>query len=124
MVNELTIDKLDKIFEKQKELQAKLGNLPLISYKDRQEYININILSCLDELSEVLRETQWKNPNVIKFGWKKAQEFNLDNYRKELIDLFHFFINLCLAGGIDSKMLFKMYIEKNEVNHERQKENY
>lgn len=116
------MDKLEEIFKKQEELQSRFLDVEEIPYN--QEYININILACLDELSEVLRETQWKNPKYIKYGWKKTQEFNLLNYKKELIDLLHFYINLCLSAGIDANELFDMYIQKNKENHGRQNNDY
>jgi dimeric dUTPase (all-alpha-NTP-PPase superfamily) len=104
-------DKLEQIFNMQLALQLKLG------VKFDQDYINIMTLACEQELHEALRETPWK-------PWKKQQTFNRDNYKKELIDALHFFINLCLAGGITAEDLYEAYIEKNKENYVRKESGY
>ena len=118
------VDKLKEIFDKQKVLQERFGNFPFKDIKHKQEFININILACLDELSETLRETQWKNPDLISCGWKKTQEFNDENFKEELIDLWHFVINLTEASGMDSNELYERFCNKNKVNHKRQDDGY
>jgi len=115
-------DKLKLIFDKQANLQDKLYGLDNLI--KNQEFINVNILAMLDELSEVLRETEWKNPNKIKYGWKKTQKFNEENFKEELVDLLHFFINLCIASGMDDNELLFRYINKNKVNHKRKESGY
>jgi dimeric dUTPase (all-alpha-NTP-PPase superfamily) len=75
------------------------------------------ILATIDELMEVLRETPWK-------PWKKQQSWNIHKIREELIDVLHFFVNLCLAAGIGSNQLHKMYLDKNKINNKRQDEGY
>lgn len=117
-------DKLNFIFKKQEELQIRVGNLPFKDEKHRQEFINLMFLSCLDELSESLRETAWKNPHFISCGWKKGQTTNDELFKEELVDLLHFFINLCIASGMDSNELFERYLNKNKINHERQNKGY
>jgi len=116
-------DKLDQIFKKQVDLQIKLYNSlePLIK---NQEFININLLACFDELSEIMRESAWKNPNLIKFGWKKTQEFNEEKFKEEIVDLLHFFVNLCIAAGMNEEELFERYINKNKENHDRKDRGY
>ena len=37
-----------------------------------------------------MRETAWKNPAKIKYGWKKNQELNEENFKEEIVDLWHF----------------------------------
>ena len=111
------------IYNKQLELQKRLG----YSEKEllnNQQFINVNILALLDELSEAMRETQWKNPNFIKYGWKKTQEFNKDKFKEELIDILHFFVNLCISSGMDSKEIYQRYMGKNKENFKRQDEGY
>ncbi|MDO8623087.1 MAG: dUTPase [archaeon] len=118
-------DKLDLIFEKQKILQNRFGVFEKIKDQSfKQKYVNLMILSCLDELSESLRETAWKNPDFIEFGWKKNSQFNDEKFKEELVDLAHFFVNLCLASGMNSEEFFNRYINKNKENHARQDRNY
>jgi len=117
-------DKLKELFDKQEILQTRLKNIPFKNNKHKQEFININILACLDELSESLRETCWKNPSYISCGWKTTQEFNEENFKEELIDLWHFIINLSIASGMKYNELFERFCKKNKVNHERQDKKY
>lgn len=105
------MDRLTTIFEIQKELQEKLG----VTFN--QDYINTMTLACEQELHEALRETPWK-------PWKKQQEFNRENYKKELVDALHFFVNLCLAGGITADEIFEEYLNKNKENHVRKETGY
>jgi len=116
-------DKLKAIFDKQMSLQTRLGYTQS-ELLQNQEFININILAMLDELSEALRETQWKNPKVIKYGWKKTQEFNAPKFKDELIDMLHFFVNLCISAGLTHEMLYIRYMSKNRENFKRQDRGY
>lgn len=105
-------NQLMRLFEKQKLLQRKLNN-----DMHTQEYINIMVLAAIDELMEALRETPWK-------PWKKQQQLHQDNFKEELVDVWHFLINLSLASGMDADELFSRFINKNRINHTRQKEGY
>jgi dimeric dUTPase (all-alpha-NTP-PPase superfamily) len=124
MRKEVIKDKLDIIFKKQELLQRRLKNIPFKNHKHKQEFINITILACLDELSEILRETTWKNPKYIAGGWKNTQKFKLKEFREEIIDLWHFLINLSISAGLSSNDLFDEFLNKNEKNHERQDKGY
>lgn len=117
-------NQLRDLFDKQSVLQRKMKNFPLKGNKQKQEFININVLACLDELSEILRETAWKNPKYIKYGWKKTQKLNPELFKEEIIDLWHFIINLSLVSGMDSDELYRRFINKNKTNHKRQKDGY
>lgn len=118
-------NKLKKMFEIQNNTQQFLGNWDKIKNEsDKQQYINQMLLACYEEVTEIMRETAYKNPNIVKFGWKKKQEWNLDNYKDEIIDLFHFLMNLSLVVGMNDEEFFDRYIKKNKKNIERQKNGY
>jgi dimeric dUTPase (all-alpha-NTP-PPase superfamily) len=104
-------DMLEKMFEKQKELQEKLN----ATYD--QPYINTMTLATIDELMELLRETPWK-------PWKINQSFNHENYKKEMADIWHFIINLCLADGISAEDIYEEYMNKNKINFKRNEDKY
>ena len=89
-------DKLDIMFSKQHNLQTKLGTWKkLKTDADRQQFINQNILALHEEAVEIMRESAYKNPDFVKFGWKKGQEFNKEKFKEEIVDLWHFVMNLC-----------------------------
>ena len=110
----MNVDKLDELFGRQTKFQIKCGNKPnefnIQNYKDQT-------LALIDELLEALRETAWK-------PWKKQQENNIEKVREELIDAWHFLINLSMLVGMDSNILFNKFCEKNRENFKRQDEGY
>jgi dimeric dUTPase (all-alpha-NTP-PPase superfamily) len=107
-------DKLDQLFLKQQQLQAKLGNDHLIG---NQPFITEMSIALIDEIMESLRETPWKS-------WKKNQTFNQDAFQKELVDAWHFLINLTLASGLTSKTLWEKFLGKNKENVDRKNRGY
>lgn len=118
-------DKLDLMFKLQKKLQENLGVYDKIrSAKDRQQYVNQMCLALHEEAVEIMRETCYKNPDFVLFGWKKGQEENTENFKKEIADILHFVLNLAIISGMDSQELFEIYAGKNQENHERKENGY
>lgn len=121
-------DTLEDIFEHQSTLQAKMpidsSRPESFPMEKRQAFINEMGMALLIEVGEALQSTQWKNPNIVKFGWKKTQQFNEEHFKEELVDCMHFLVNLALASGMDAKEFHARYIGKNEVNTKRQEDKY
>lgn len=116
------MDKLERIFELQKQFQIILGNQFLIEYKEIKYFDNIHqiknqLLALFSETGEALNEIPWK-------PWKRNQEFNIAKFRMELIDCFHFLINLFLYSGMDADDVFVLFQKKNEINRRRQRDGY
>jgi len=118
-------DMLMTMFAKQREFQEKLGVLQNgVIVFNRQEYINLMTLALIREATEALEETRWKCPQVVNHGWKTTQAEDLEAFRDELVDVFHFFMNLCIAAEMDAGDLFSKYCSKHLINHRRQEEGY
>ena len=130
-------DLLTIIFNKQRELQEKCfpGGVPRLGVPSKekdlltnlfrwQQYVNQQLLAIHEEAVEVMKETAYKSPDAAVYGYKKSQAVNLDNMKKELVDLLHFFINLCLAAEVTPVALAAAYLDKNAVNHARQDHGY
>lgn len=115
-------DMLGQIVEKQIFFQELLGmKIPKLT-EDIKSNKNIMALSfqflaLFDEVSEALHCLPWK-------PWKKKQEFFLDLFWEELMDIFHFLINCCILSGMSADMIFAKFMEKNKINLERQKNGY
>ena len=107
-------DGLKEMFQLQKELQTRLNNKDISL---NAEYFKDHHLALENELHEALREIPWK-------PWKKQQKWNVDLCKNELVDAFHFFMNLCICVGMDDKELFGRYCKKNKINHERVNDGY
>jgi dimeric dUTPase (all-alpha-NTP-PPase superfamily) len=119
------MDKLEAIFKKQYDLQTALGVWSkIITQGDKQEYINQTLLAIHEEAVEIMKETNAKNPNFVKFGWKKNTTFNVDKYKEEIIDLVHFVINLCLVVKMTSNEFYSLYVHKRDINVRRRKNGY
>jgi len=69
------------------------------------------------EMAELTDSVPWK-------WWAKYQEFDEQNARVEVIDLFHFLVSLAQVLGMSSDDILEAYIKKNEVNHNRQESGY
>ena len=108
----IELDKLDKIFVKQKEYEMML-NLQH-SQEERIKSISMAIHA---EASELLNTTSWK-------WWKKRHQWNPEFAFEELVDILHFIISGCLALDKNSENLFEEYLKKNQINRNRQNEGY
>ena len=69
------------------------------------------------ELAELIDSVPWK-------WWAKYQEFDEQNARVEVVDLFHFLISLAQVLGMSAEDIRDAYVKKNKVNHDRQETGY
>lgn len=119
------MDKLIEMFNTQKLLQQRLGTFDKIKDdSDLQQFINQMTLAVHEEVVEMLKKSPYKNPNYVKFGWKTTQQWDIEMFKMELIDIWHFLMNLSLAVGMDADEFFNVYMKKNKENHERQDNGY
>jgi len=82
------------------------------------EYIKTMILAGTDELHELLAELDWK-------PWTQGErKINYDGAKKEIVDLWHFVLNIMLALDMSTDELYRMYMTKRRVNADRQKNGY
>lgn len=118
---------LDQLLGLQYTFQGRLGTWERI--KDdpaaRQQFLNQVFLAVQEETIEIMKETGYKNPDLVPFGWKKTQVENPEKFRAELIDLLHFWLTLAIAAGFRTgDEIFAAYAAKNGINHTRQDEGY
>ncbi len=69
------------------------------------------------EIAELIDSVPWK-------WWAKYQEFDEQNAKVEIIDLFHFLISLAQVMGMTPDDVYNAYVKKNQVNHNRQEQGY
>ena len=70
-----------------------------------------------DEMHEALGEMGWK-------PWATSRHFNTEGVQGELIDAWHFFMNLMLIAKLTPDDLFRLYNIKRVKNMARQQEGY
>jgi dimeric dUTPase (all-alpha-NTP-PPase superfamily) len=132
--DKLTGDKLEYLFKQQKSLISqdysqydydKNGQLPenkmkrLYDVSEPFSGYRIFMLSSalLHEVVELQRETGWK-------WWKTDKGIKDQRVKEEVIDLWHFLIQLSIEAGLDPELLVSKYIEKNKENTKRQQQGY
>lgn len=108
------------VFQKQKEFQ-RIAKRPVdnLTYEEKEVLGKDFILALHSELSEVLNEFHWK-------GWKDRSivytEQQLKNLQVELIDVFIFWVDLCLVWELTPRKIVELYLEKHRINTERQQQ--
>lgn len=105
-------DDLDIIFERQKKFQKLLNN-----DTTTQQYFENQMICLYQELSEITNCTKFKN-------WKKNQEYKQSEMQEEIIDAFHFLINIAIFADMSPGLFMLKFIEKNQKNFKRQCEGY
>ncbi|MBD37351.1 MAG: dUTPase [Opitutae bacterium] len=112
------MDKMDEIFNLQEKLNTRIGvNMNEMNDEDRAKWILNYIRAMQQELAELTDSVPWK-------WWAKYQEFDKQNARVEIVDLFHFLISLAQVMGMSADDVYDAYLKKNKVNHNRQDSGY
>ena len=108
-------DRLDEIFELQKGLSEimKLDRYP----KDAEGRVSALCTAIMHEAVELQRTTNWK-------WWKTPSEFDQNEAREELIDIWHFVVQASLELNLSPDDILKEYERKNQINRERQNNGY
>lgn len=107
------MDKLEKIFELQKSLNQRIVKERGLPELTKDEWLQKQILATISELGELLAETNFK-------WWKNDKPINIDNIKEEIIDIFHFFVSMCLTMDMDAEECYRIYLDKNRENIARQ----
>ena len=112
------MDKLEEIFSLQDELNGRIGVVTQgLDDEEQRKWILNYVRAMQQELAELTDSVPWK-------WWAKYQEFDKQNARVEVVDLFHFLISLAQVLGMSADDVYDAYLKKNKVNHQRQDSGY
>ena len=112
------MDKFENIFELQDQLNRRIGvEMDKMNDEQRCKWILNYVRAMQQELAELTDSVPWK-------WWAKYQDFDKQNAKVEIVDLFHFLISLAQVMGMTADDVFQAYLKKNEVNHKRQDDGY
>ena len=112
------MDKLEEIFSLQDQLNKRIGvNTDSMSEEEQTKWVLNYTRAMQQELAELIDSVPWK-------WWAKYQEFDKQNAKVEVVDLFHFLVSLGQVLGMTADDVHQAYIKKNEVNHQRQDSGY
>ncbi|MBQ2433611.1 MAG: dUTPase, partial [Clostridia bacterium] len=94
------MDKLDKIFEMQENLNADIIEKRSLHGIPDDKWIQMQTLAMLSEMAELIDEVNFK-------WWKNPKPINEDNVKDELVDILHFFVSMCLRAHMSPEELFE-----------------
>ena len=140
------MNKLQEMIDRQKDLQYELAK----KYPDRKankilgiddvggivdilkymrEYIDEEITEVIDALG--------LEDNAVRKPWKKSYDrlrerrfpdsFSIEQeykIKEEVIDVFHFMLNIFIVVGLSADEIYEIYMNKNDENFKRQRLNY
>ena len=124
--NDNSEDMLESLFQKQKELHQTIAtystsNGSQYSKKflslSKEERLSALCTAIIHEAVELQRLNNWK-------WWKKTVEFDQNHAKEELIDIWHFVIDVSIELGMTPRDILAAYITKNQINKDRQKNDY
>ena len=111
-------DQLRELWRMQDALNKRIGvNTSGMTQEEQTKWILNYSRAMTQELAELTDSVPWK-------WWAKYQEFDEQNARVEVVDLFHFLISMAQVLGMSADDVFNAYIKKNEVNFKRQESGY
>lgn len=118
-------DRLARMIAAQKDLQVRVygHNFKEMTLQERVDFIKENVLALTDELHELLAETSWK-------PWAKSEFLHVEKARSELIDAWHFMMNIQIALSYwlspddIAEQMATMYELKRGINEQRQEDGY
>ncbi|MEF9989570.1 MAG: dUTPase [Christensenellaceae bacterium] len=107
------MDKLDVIFEHQKNFDDEIIKKRGLQDITMDEWIQKETLAMMSELAELIDEVNFK-------WWKNKKEIDSDLVKGELVDILHFFVSMCIKTGMNADELLDRYLHKNKENFDRQ----
>ncbi|RKX30869.1 MAG: dUTPase [Verrucomicrobia bacterium] len=111
-------DMLRQMFAMQEKLNRRIGvDTRHMDERARQEWLLNFCRAMSQEIAELTDSVPWK-------WWARYQQFDIQNARVEIIDLFHFLISAAQVLGMDAEAVFDLYMKKNRVNFQRQESGY
>ena len=120
---------LEDMFERQAALNKRIG----YDTKAQREHfdplaagkwLNDYIMAASNELEELRDCTFWKHWCAEAQQGKRFAIHDLQNARVEVIDLLFFWISMAQCVGLSAEDVYKLYLQKLEVNHRRQDREY
>ncbi len=105
-------DRLQTIFAWQEKFNQMVRTERQLNF-DQSTWIQKMGMALLVELGEVMEEARYK-------WWKNPKPIEPAKLHEELVDVFHFFVSMCLDAGLDAEGLYQGYLAKNRENFDRQ----
>ena len=122
-------DRLSDMFSKRlafmEALEESIGNVypevPLdLSKKSHQQICRDTALKGVEEMFEALQHLKnWKPHRVTE-----VEDFDREEFLEEIVDAFNYFFSLIILTGFNEDDLYRSYVLKDKIIHERLKDGY
>ncbi|HIE10279.1 MAG TPA: dUTPase [Kiritimatiellae bacterium] len=117
-MKDISDDMLKRMFAMQEQLNRRIGvDTRHLDEEQRQEWLLNYCRAMSQEIAELTDSVPWK-------WWARYQQFDIQNARVEIVDLFHFLISAAQVLEMDAETVFELYMRKNQVNFQRQESGY
>ena len=110
------MDKLEHIFELQELFGRKFTDFGNMSEMEKQSAIIEFIGHCQEELIELKQEI----PSRKHWSKRNGKPMNQRKMLLEFVDVIHFLITIALIMEWSADDIYKVYLQKNKINHKRQ----
>ncbi len=120
---------LERLFELQGELNRRIG-MDTAALKDdfdpkrAGQWISDYLAALSNEVEELRDCTYWKHWCAEAREGRRFELHDRQNARVEVIDMLFFWISLAQCVGLDAQDVVDLYLQKLNVNHTRQEQNY
>ena len=100
------MDKLDEIFAQQDALNKRIGvNTDSMSDEEKAKWVLNYTRAMQQEIAELIDSVPWK-------WWAKYQQFDEQNAKVEVVDLFHFLISIAQVLGMSPEDVYEAYVKR------------
>lgn len=125
----MPVDLLTEMFERQAALNKRIGydTKALRTAFDPQQagaWLNDYITAASNELEELRDCTFWKHWCSEAQQGERFAIHDLQNARVEVIDLLFFWMSMAQCVGLNAEDVYKLYLQKLGINHQRQDGDY
>ena len=112
----MELEELEKIWKDQKEFNKNFIDYENMIEKEKVEQLKEYSLMLIDEVMELVRETNWK-------AHRKDNSYMINsNVKEELIDIFKYWLSIGLIWDLDVESFIEEYHRKSSVVEQRFKQ--
>ena len=128
-MNNNSTDMLREMFKMREEFMKSLNEafpgtyekIPLDLFQKKHQQICRDVaLKGVEEMFEALQHLKnWKPHKKTE-----VKSFNKDEFLEEIVDAFNYFLTLIILTGFNENDLYESYVKKDQIIHERLKNEY
>ena len=124
------MDKLESMFQMRKEFMSALSahvpnaypNMPIdLSSKKSQQHFRDLALRGVEEIFEALQHLKNTKPHRVT---EITDPVDVEAFKEEMVDAFNFFFTLLILMDVDADDLYRTFVMKDEIIHQRIKNRY